>query len=143
MKFRYPIGLSPLSLMHIEKIFEQQVKFLSADTAFVIVEVMAQKQTNLPDAACLGVAMPLPHPRIECTTDDAHHRSDGGAHVVTGKNLYLLLRKNNGDFGMIGANYAQGFRPTDMFGYDVTRLFLGFLHKDLLFIGQVTPRYVS
>lgn len=87
--------------------------------------------------------MPLPHPRIERTTDDAHHRSDSGTHVVIGKNLYLLLRQNNGDFGMIGANYAQGFRPTDMFGYDVTRLFLGFLHKNLLFIGQVTPGYAS
>ena len=121
--------------MHIEQVFDEQIKFLGTDAALVIMEVVAEEQPHLPDAACLGVAMPLPHPRIECTTDDAHHRSDGGAHVVTGKNLYLLLRKNNGDFGMIGANYAQGFRPTDMFGYDVTRLFFGFLHKDLLFIG--------
>lgn len=129
--------------MHIEQVFDEQVKFLGTDAALVIMEVVAEKQPHLPDAACLGVAMPLPHPRIERTTDDAHHRSDSGTHVVTGKNLYLLLRQNNGDFGMIGANYAQGFRPTDMFGYDVTRLFLGFLHKKLLFIGQVTPGYAS
>ena len=129
--------------MHIEQVFDEQVKFLGTDAALVIMEVVAEEQPHLPDAACLGVAMPLPHPRIERTTDDAHHRSDSGTHVVTGKNLYLLLRQNNGDFGMIGANYAQGFRPTDMFGYDVTRLFLGFLHKTLLFIGQVTPGYAS
>lgn len=129
--------------MHIEQVFDEQIKFLGTDAALVIMEVVAEKQPHLPDAACLGVAMPLPHPRIERTTDDAHHRSDSGTHVVTGKNLYLLLRQNNGDFGMIGANYAQGFRPTDMFGYDVTRLFLGFLHKKLLFIGQVTPGYAS
>lgn len=129
--------------MHIEQVFDEQVKFLGTDAALVIMEVVAEKQPHLPDAACLGVAMPLPHPRIERTTDDAHHRSDSGTHVVTGKKLHLLLRKNNGDFGMIGANYAQGFRPTDMFGYDVTRLFLGFLHKKLLFIGQVTPGYAS
>lgn len=129
--------------MHIEQVFDEQIKFLGTDAALVIMEVVAEEQPHLPDAACLGVAMPLPHPRIERTTDDAHHRSDSGTHVVTGKNLYLLLRQNNGDFGMIGANYAQGFRPTDMFGYDVTRLFLGFLHKKLLFIGQVTPGYAS
>lgn len=129
--------------MHIEQVFDEQVKFLGTDAALVIMEVVAEKQPHLPDAACLGVAMPLPHPRIERTTDDAHHRSDSGTHVVTGKKLHLLLRKNNGDFGMIGANYAQGFRPTDMFGYDVTCLFLGFLHKKLLFIGQVTPGYAS
>lgn len=129
--------------MHIEQVFDEQIKFLGTDAALVIMEVVAEEQPHLPDAACLGVAMPLPHPRIERTTDDAHHRSDSGTHVVTGKNLYLLLRKNNGDFGMIGANHAQGFRPTDMFGYDVTRLFLGFLHKNLLFIGQVTPGYAS
>ena len=129
--------------MHIEQVFDEQVKFLGTDAALVIMEVVAEEQPHLPDAACLGVAMPLPHPRIERTTDDAHHRSDSGTHVVTGKNLYLLLRQNNGDFGMIGAKYALGFRPTDMFGYDVTRLFLGFLHKKLLFIGQVTPGYAS
>ena len=129
--------------MHIEQVFDEQIKFLGTDAALVIMELVVEKLTLLPDAECLCVALALTHERFVSTTDDAHHRSDSGTHVVIGKNLYLLLRQNNGDFGMIGANYAQGFRPTDMFGYDVTRLFLGFLHKNLLFIGQVTPGYAS
>ena len=53
--------------MHIEQVFDEQVKFLGTDAALVIMEVVAEKQPHLPDAACLGVAMPLPHPRIERT----------------------------------------------------------------------------
>ena len=47
--------------MHIEQVFDEQVKFLGTDAALVIMEVVAEKQPHLPDAACLGVALSLIH----------------------------------------------------------------------------------
>lgn len=109
--------------MNIQQVFNQQVEVGGADAAIMEVEVMAEDGVHLVGTALGGIAMPLPHPGIKRMADNAHVGGDGGPHIVAGTELRLFFGHDDGDFGMMGANHTQGFRPTYFFNNYITNAF--------------------
>ncbi|EGF52700.1 hypothetical protein HMPREF9446_02916 [Bacteroides fluxus YIT 12057] len=114
------------NFMYIQQVLYQQVELRSADTPFMVVEVVAQDGTHLPDPAFHGIAVPHHHLGVERAANDAHIGSDGSAYIVAGTELYLFVGQDDSDFGMVGTHHTQGIGPTSFRRQDVTRSFFLF-----------------